>query len=508
MDTSERRVVSLNEASSGMTSQSVSELGGDTSAPPKPKPHWPKENKPTVADVLTCITLLTAVGQFLSEPLYTAADDFRNFFNQLRLAPEEFWKCGMVLSSDGHAKFVSEYIMTFGLRPASNIAQRFAEAIVAMWRDQMQEAELPYLQQAMDRSADFARWVASRGGIHSAAAQLFAVFIYTDDPIFIILGAERMARGLRIWNSVCSRVGLLMAIPEKRQCGTWVEWLGAGISSVLAVAWITPHKLLSALTKIASALACTLTIAEYHSLLGLLEHLVFLNRMKRSIMYSLWEPFQQKVALEPNRLLSPSAAMVKRLHQWQSLLSSNAGVAAIRMVSLLPASPATLTLTIYSDAMRDPGVAGLGGFFHGLYWSHVPPPVYARIPIAVLEFIAALTSIMTFAYAIPPLEDVAHTLHVRVDALSTPFILTEDAASSPAMIALHSFILDLPQFQMISPYLLVSHVPGVGNELSDAASRSDFPRLHRLCHNLRVSPSVVDPHCVCSELLNLALPFY
>ena len=56
-----------------------------------------------------------------------------------------------------------------------------------------------------------------------------------------------MARGLKIWNALCQRVGLLMAIPEKRQHGTWVEWLGAGISSVLAVAWVTPHKVLSAL---------------------------------------------------------------------------------------------------------------------------------------------------------------------------------------------------------------------------------------------------------------------
>ena len=46
-----------------------------------------------------------------------------------------------------------------------------------------------------------------------------------------------MARGLKIWNALRHRVGLLMAIPEKRQCGTWVEWLGAGISSVLAEQW-------------------------------------------------------------------------------------------------------------------------------------------------------------------------------------------------------------------------------------------------------------------------------
>ena len=101
-----------------------------------------------------------------------------------------------------------------------------------------------------------------------------------------------------------------------------------------------------------------------------------------------------------------------------------------------------------------------------------------------------------------------HTLHVRVDALATPFILTDDAASSPAMIALHSFVLDHPQFQALASYLLVSHVPGVGNELSDAASRSDMHRLFRLCNNLKVSPALLQPHSIWYELLDLALPFY
>ena len=58
------------------------------------------------------------------------------------------------------------------------------------------------------------------------------------------------------------------------------------------------------------------------------------------------------------------------------------------------------------------------------------------------------------------------------------------------MIALHSFALDHPQFQALAPYLLVSRVPGVGNELSDAASRSDMHRLCRLYNNLKVSPTL------------------
>ena len=250
--------------------------------------------------------------------------------------------------------------------------------------------------------------------------------------------------------------------------------------------------MLTALTRIASAIAGSITIADYHSLLGLLEHLIEENQMKRHIMYSLWEPFQKKIALEPNCIMVPSTAMRKRLEQWRTLLSTRAGVAAIRMVSSMPVSPATLMLTIYSDAMRDPGVAGLGGFFHGLYWSLTPATRYAQIPIAVLEFIDALTSILTFAQPIPSPAGMEHTLHVRVDALATPFILTDDAASSPAMIALHSFVLEHPQFQALAPYLLVSHVPGVGNELCDAASRSDMHRLFRLCNNLKVLPTLLE----------------
>ena len=86
-------------------------------------------------------------------------------------------------------------------------------------------------------------------------AALFAVFIYTDDPIFIIVGALRMARGLHIWTTLCKEVELLMAIETKRQCGTHVEWLGAGISSLLAMAWVPKHKIAAALTKIEVTLA-------------------------------------------------------------------------------------------------------------------------------------------------------------------------------------------------------------------------------------------------------------
>ena len=84
----------------------------------------------------------------------------------------------------------------------------------------MLAAELEHTEALMKTNADFAQWVRSRGGHQAATAALFAVFIYTDDPIFMVVGALRMTRALRIWTILYKQIGLLMAIETKRQCDT------------------------------------------------------------------------------------------------------------------------------------------------------------------------------------------------------------------------------------------------------------------------------------------------
>ena len=96
-------------------------------------------------------------------------------------------------------------------------------------------------------------------------------------------------------------------------------------------------------------------------------------------------------------------------------------------------------------------------------------------------------------------------VHVRVDALATPFILTEDAASSELMVRLHTATLRNSLFQQLADVLAVSHVYGVGNELADAASRGDMHRLRRLSSQLRISPTEMRPHEVISVLFHAAL---
>ena len=133
---------------------------------------------------------------------------------------------------------------------------------------------------------------------------------------------------------------------------------------------------------------------------------------------------------------------------------------------------------------------------------------FTKIPIAALEFVAALSSILTFASVLPePSHSTSVILHVRVDALSTPVILAEDTASSPMMVAIHFFTLSHPLFMMWAPCIVVSHVPGIGNEFSDAASRDQIDRLNLMAaHNvMRISPSHHPVHAESHRLLSAAL---
>ena len=115
-------------------------------------------------------------------------------------------------------------------------------------------------------------------------------------------------------------------------------------------------------------------------------------------MYYLWRPFrvQTKTAVEPNRIVQLTAKMRLQLQKWKTLLLTRPGISALRTVHQATTQPGCTTLTAYSDAFRDrdDDKSGMGGWFHGSYWSVQLTSPHTRIPIAALEFIAALTSMI------------------------------------------------------------------------------------------------------------------
>ena len=50
--------------------------------------------------------------------------------------------------------------------------------------------------------------------------------MYTDGPIFVVVGVQRAKRLLSVWRSVTAKMNLTMAIAAKHQGGVAAEWLG------------------------------------------------------------------------------------------------------------------------------------------------------------------------------------------------------------------------------------------------------------------------------------------
>ena len=79
-----------------------------------------------------------------------------------------------------------------------------------------------------------------------AQQRLYAAFMYTDDPVVVVVGADRALRALRVWRGLTDDVRLIMAIAEKRTLGSWTLWLGVILVASLGLAVVPTGKILRA----------------------------------------------------------------------------------------------------------------------------------------------------------------------------------------------------------------------------------------------------------------------
>lgn len=116
---------------------------------------WPREQKPTVAELMRMLAVLNRASVVLDELLYIFGDDsIKDFFNQLAVATPELWKLGILFLRHPQdlleysptvvfgekTLFISELRLGFGTHGESNIAQRFSDALMHQFRDIMDEA--------------------------------------------------------------------------------------------------------------------------------------------------------------------------------------------------------------------------------------------------------------------------------------------------------------------------------------------------------------------------------
>jgi hypothetical protein len=468
-------------------------------------PKHPKERKPTLAMIMNDISILRHAAAVLGEPIYLLTDDASDYFNQLCISPSEFHKLGVVfLAADGDLAtprhcagreclvIISERRLGFGLFRSSGIAQEFSEALLWLFRQDMDAADAPHI--AADQRPSFLRWrdqrrrVEQRHGGHQQ--RLWSAMMYTDDPVFAVVGAQRALRLLSVWRKLTTDVGLIMAIPEKRTLGVWSPWLGALLFASLGLVVIPKVKLMRATRAIGEAIARRLQFAEYRSLVGLLEHFLCVNCAPRRVMHGLYGPHRDASIDGPTDIVRLDFFAARQLTAWLQLIATSGGApvtVALRRQSIPP--PAGLVGVASSDAATDGARPGLGGFCHGFYWRIALTERTLRyLHITVLELLATGFSMILFA---PYLTRFQRVVFLS-DALATPYTLARHTERSEMLTLAHHLVMRHPAYATLEGIAEVAHLSGEHNPLADCVSRGFDQRFSQLCAQLRVKPILVE----------------
>ena len=473
---------------------------------------WPKELKPTPSDVMRDLSILKAAAHALQEPVYLFGDDAKDYFSQLAMAPEAWWQLGVVfLSAEqlaerhssnsfrpvaGELYFVSERRLGFGVMPSSNIAQRFSEALLSLFRERMDAEEAAIASR--ETRPSFLEWRRRRtrvpqepgvpGNVHALRQQrLYFCHYYTDDPIIGVVGVRRALAAIRVWRRVTTDVRLIMAIPEKRNLGTWALWLGILFFAGMGLVVIPKNKLLRAAAAVTKALSGTMEFGSYRSLMGLLEHLRCVNRARRSAMFGLYEPHKPSGASQhgPNGLVVPSPLMLQQLQKWLKMIAQTGGTSVLSALdkAWLP-RPTGVVFTASADAATDSVVPGMGGYCHGLYWYLPIRPAWLEwMHITVLELLATGLNAIVFASHFRGAQRVV----LLSDALATPYALTQHSQHSTALMITHQALLADALFAETAELAECAHLSGDCNAFSDAVSRGEWPRFMDLCRSVGVT---------------------
>ena len=521
---------------------------------------WPKERKPQLATVMRDNAIFNRAGHLLGEPTYGFEDDAKDYFNQLAMAPSELHKVGTVFlaepgdlahpvgppassaTASGPAPegdqliFVSEKRLGFGTHGASNIAQRFSDALVVWYREDMDAAdaaarataspqELAWLQLRLDLQrrrgepcVSIRKWteapdaalpdipapttvVAIPPGYVCPQLRLFSAYMYTDDPLFLTVGLERTKRALRVWRRLTDAIRLIMAIPEKRTLGSWGKWLGVNVISNLGLVVVPRDKILRASAVIAEVLDRGVQFGVYRSLCGLLEHLRAVNLQARNIMFGLYRPHGPTGASRfgPSGWVTCDALMRKQLLRWQTLLFESCGVSVKR--ALLRAEledPPKVFFDVTSDAcLADVERAGIGGFCHGLFWFYeIPEEERPYMTIPVLEFLAVGCGLLTFYQY---LRGASRTgsgganvrILLRTDALTSALALPASSANSAVMQEIDDHLRSTSEWEALFFLLAVAHLYGDCNPAADLISRQRWREFRELCALLGIRPRQV-----------------
>ena len=492
------------------TERTTGILGSEGLLPPRPtariRKRLPWEAKPHIPDVLHNIMVLMYAARVFSLDLYVVTDDWKDMFNQFRLAPWELWKVGFAF---GHLSdtigdktvlgVVLEYTLGYGFANASNLCQRFANGVFDAISKQMHEADRSFFSASV-RTDSERQYIAQRRALSALTGReecaLFSMDIYTDDGIMIVAGAERTERLLRLWGTFVKRSRARMAIPEKRTLGAGLLWCGVNTIPCLGFAYVPRTKVVRACAELRriETQDPALEWADYRSLIGLLEHLLPIVGFTRLQMHELYYVHHVFTNAEPNARVVKhiTDGIVDRANEWAARLGTCPGSLAdvVFGAGVMAVPPNVVWWYVFGDAARERARSdsGLGGYMHGFGWRaplldcDIEGP--CKLPITVLEYMVIAVNLIMFSSLIPDHE---HNWPVFAsDSLGSFLAILDLKSKSKLMQFVSSYIAKMPEVARFKHRLTVAHLYGTGNSFGDAESRGNDDLIARLSKQLRV----------------------
>ena len=486
LDTEGLPVVALNDACDESTSPRFATLMFDPTH--RGTPNWPKEVKPKIAHIAHDGAILAGAARAFGEPLYTFTIDFADYFNQFPVSSECLWMCNMVwlasLNSEAQVEIINERTLGFGARPASNIGQRFAWALISIFKRFFAIEEATLLDSITDprrvgtsAAAERRRWREQRRLVgvdsgNSSESDLFAASMYTDDVICLTVGAERTYRALRTWHVITTKARLRTAPLCKLELGVFVTYLGFVIHAALRAAYVTEEKRLRALLTLETVAAGGVVDAgTLKALLGLLEHIASFSNANRGAFYGLYEPLRNT---DPNSRVRLGSLGQRSAAAWVQRLRESPG----RHWGVpIPRLPASFDCHLYLDACKgDAAHPHLGMFMYGVRARFELSPQDLLLPIAILEFAAVGVACIIFS----KLLRLAASILLVSDSLFTAQTVAAWRARTPQTQRCHDVLASTPEFAELVTRLSITHTYGDSNPFADLESRDKLVEMEKL----------------------------
>ena len=425
----------------------------------------------------------------------SATDDRSWMFWQTRTAPCE-WPhaqfhlpmARVVAGKERIVYVVGRWLATnMGSRASSKINCRDAEAIMEVWRREMDKIVKVWLQTRSQALRDLLREREEKLGPDQARP--FYGDLFTDDHQFHVLGPQLLAKALAVWDRMHSKANIKMCDLVKKGLGTVIDAIGARnvISGGFGV--LTPGKRVRVLAESRLAIQGKLSVERYESNNGLLVHAADIANFPAGWSNGLWRPLQNKGW--PEDTVHPTGDARKSLEKVIEIVSERAGASfmcAVRddvLQELDRGGAPTEIVQAASDACTDAAEPAVFGIVAGAVWIFPLDGVWLRKTINVLEFVGTAISAIV-AGLIYETEPIGLSGD-NTNGLGAMVGRGRASDMQHALESLEESFEDLgwtPRWTQIKRRLFCEHFAGIANEFTDAGSRGKWPVMNAIAASI------------------------